>query len=177
MAYILSTPQKRSTVVTTQAIFSIVSIFLMFAVCTLAHIGVNHAQPLSLAAAGYPQIEGNLTTQMILQLNMSCCAISLAMGGICFMFSGIFNLSKYTIGLSGTFVGVSILANMLTMFGSLGVDVLSNFKYITICSLYDFKNILLSGSDWIPKMIIALIVGLVGYVIGSVWFSKKDLPM
>lgn len=177
MAYVLSTPLKRRTVVITQSIFAALSVIMMFIVTTVVHIIANQVSPLDLAISGFPSVGGNLTAQMIIKLNLSCCAISLAMSGICFMLSGIFNLSKYAIGTAGTFVGVSILANMLTMFGSLGVKALENFKYLTICSLYDFKNILLDGSDWIPKMIVALVIGLVGYLVGSVWFSKKDLPM
>lgn len=177
MAYILSTPKKRSTIVITQAIFSIVSIIAMFVVATVAHIIVNNIEPLDLAICGFPSVGGNLTTAMILKLNLSAMAVSIGMGGICFMFSGIFNLSKYSIGASGTFVGVMILANMLTMFGSLGVSALNNFKYITICTLYNFKDILLNGNTWIGQMGIALAIGIVGYLIGGITFCKKDLPM
>ena len=45
MAYILSTPIRRETVVFTQSVFMVVSLVLMFAVETLAHIAVNTAAP------------------------------------------------------------------------------------------------------------------------------------
>ncbi|MBQ7370519.1 MAG: hypothetical protein IJW67_01315, partial [Blautia sp.] len=103
--------------------------------------------------------------------------VCLAMSGVCYMFSGIFNLSKYSIGFGGTFVGISVLANMMAMFGSLGVEALENFKYLSICTLYDYKSILLGTDDWITKGIAALIVAVVSYTIGTVTFCKKDLPL
>lgn len=127
MAYVLSTPKRRSTVVMTQLVFSVGTVFLMFLITTVAHIGVNAANPLSLAAAGYADLAGDLTAAMILKINCSAFLVCLAMSGICFMFSGIFNQAKYSMGFSGTFVGVSILANMMAMFGSLGVKALANF--------------------------------------------------
>ncbi len=82
------------------------------------------------------------TAKMILQVNISALMVCIALAAVCFMFSGIFSSSKYSIGFSGAFVGVSILANMLAMFGRLGVDALSSFKYLTICSFYDYQSVL-----------------------------------
>lgn len=93
------------------------------------------------------------------------------------MFSGIFNRSKHAIGFSGTLVGVCILAGMMGMFGSLGIDSLENFKYATLFTLYDYTSVLSSGDDWIMKAVAAGVIALVGYIIGSVRFSKKDLPL
>ena len=88
-----------------------------------------------------------------------------------------FNSTKYSIGLSGTFVGVNILANMLSMFGNLGVGSLDKFKYLTICSFYDYQSVLFSENDWITKMIFPAAIVIVALTIGSVVFKKKDLPL
>ena len=155
--------------------------FRLLAGLAVADIAVNANSPLSLAlagsGAGITGLEGDLTAEMIMKVNLSAMLVCLAMAGVCYMFSGIFNQSKYSLGISGTFVGVSVLANMMAMFGSLGVKALENFKYFSICTLYDYKSILMGGDDWIVKSIVALVIAVVSYAVGSVWFCKKDLPL
>jgi ABC-2 type transport system permease protein len=177
MAYVLSTPTRRFTVVFTQMVYLISSLVVMFAVQTVGHLIANNVTPISLAKLGYVQLAGNLTDTMILQVNISALMVCIAMAGICFLFSGIFNASKYSIGFSGTFIGVTVLANMLTMFGKLGVSGLGNFKYLTICSFYDYESVLSGVNDWIFKMIFPIGIVIVAYIIGSTWFCKKDLPL
>ena len=179
MAYVLSTPTGRKKVVLTQMIFAIVSTCLMFVVNAVVHSAVNASGPLAIAVAtgGSVAVAGDLTTKMILLTNLSACAACIAVSGICFMFSGIFNRTKYSIGFSGVLVGICILAGMMGMFGALGVDSLGNFKYATLFTLYDYQSVLLGTDDWIAKTIAALAIGLAGYVIGGVRFCKKDLPL
>ena len=177
MAYVLSTPTRRSTVVFTQMIYLTGSLLVMFAVETVGHLIVNNATPIALAKLGYPKLAGNLTTTMILQVNISALMVCIAMAGVCFLFSGIFSASKYSIGFSGTFIGVTILANMLAMFGKLGVGGLDNFRYLTICSFYDYESVLFGVNDWIFKMIFPIGIAVVTYAIGSIWFCKKDLTL
>jgi len=177
MAYVLSTPTRRSTVVFTQMIYLTGSLVVMFAVQTIGHLITNTVTPVALAKLGYPQLAGNLTNTMILQVNISALMVCIAMAGVCFLFSGIFSASKYSIGFSGVFIGVMILANMLAMFGSLGVGGLDNFKYLTICSFYDAKSVLYGLNEWIFKMIFPIGIAVVSFGIGSVWFCKKDLPL
>lgn len=177
MAYVLSTPIKRSTVAFTQIFYMIVSLVLMFGIQTAAHIIANAATPISFETLGYMQLSGDITIQMILQINLSALMVCIALSAVCFMFSGIFNTTKFSIGLSGTFVGVSILGNMLAMFGSLGVSGLDNFKYITICTFYDYESVLFGNNDWIVKMIAPAAIALVAFMIGSIVFKKKDLPL
>lgn len=177
MAYVLSTPRRRSTVVMTQLIYSVGTVLLMFFIITVAHVAVNAVEPISLSTAGYSGLVGDLTTAMIVKINLSAFLVCLAMAGVCYMFSGIFNQSKYSLGFSGTFVGVSVLANMMAMFGSLGISALENFKYVSICTLYDYESILMGGDDWIAKSGTALIIAIVTYAVGAAWFCKKDLPL
>lgn len=180
MAYVLSTPIKRTTVVFTQIIFLVLSLVAMFGIQTVAHLGVNAAKPISIALAmgkADMPIEGDLTAKMIAQVNLSALMVCIALAAVCFMFSGIFNSSKYSIGLSGTFIGVSILSNMLAMFGKLGVGGLDKFRYLTICSFYDYQSVLFGNNDWIQKMIYPIAIAVVAFAIGSVVFKKKDLPL
>ena len=177
MAYILSTPIKRSTVTFTQLTFLISSLAAMFGIQTLVHVAANSISPISMSTLGYTMLSGDLTSTMILQVNLSAFMVSIALAAVCFMFSGIFSSSKYSIGFSGVFIGVSILANMLAMFGQLGVDALSNFKYLTICSFYDYQSVLFSNNDWIVKMIFPAAIAAIAFAAGSMVFRKKDLPL
>ena len=177
MAYVLATPTKRSTVTFTQAFYLVNSLVAMFAVQTIAHLATNAAKPIALGELGYTMLRGDLSSKMIAQVNLSALMVCIALSAVCFMFSGIFSSSKYSIGLSGTFVGVSILANMLAMFGNLGVDGLKNFKYLTICSFYDYQSVLFSGNEWITKLIFPAAIAVAAFGIGELCFSKKDLPL
>ena len=188
MAYVLSTPIKRMSVVFTQMVFLVGSLVGMFGVMTLVHLAVNQAKPITLATAMgmgatggndamSAMMTGDLTSSMILKVNLSALVVCIAMAAVCFAFSGIFSSSKYSVGLSGSFVGVTILANMLAMFGSMGVSGLDKFKYLTICSFYDYKSVLLSDNDWIFKMIFPALISLAAFTAGAVVFKKKDLPL
>ncbi len=177
MAYVLSTPTRRSTVVFTQLVYLIGSLVVMFAIQTIGHLIVNNISPISLSVLDYSSLSGNLTSAMILDVNLSALMVCIAMAGVCFLFSGIFSSSKYSIGFSGTFIGVMILANMLAMFGKLGVGGLENFKYFTICSFYDYESVLTGLNDWIVKMIYPAVIAVISFAVGSGWFCKKDLPL
>ena len=180
MAYVLSTPIKRSAVTFTQAVFLVGSLAAMFGIEMLLHLAVNSAKPITIATAlgdSTLPIQGDLTTTMIIQVNLSAFVVCVAIAAVCFMFSGIFNSTKYSIGLSGTFVGVTILANMLSMFGKLGVGGLEKFKYLTVCSFYDYQSVLFSENDWIIKMVYPAAIAVAALMIGSVVFKKKDLPL
>lgn len=63
------------------------------------------------------------------------------------------------------------------MFGKLGVDGLSNFKYLSICSFYDYQSVLLKTDTWATNMIYPVIIAIVAFVIGLIVFKKKDLPL
>ena len=177
MAYVLSAPIKRSTVTFTQSFYLVNSLIAMFGIMTGAHLLVNRASPISLATLGYTMLPGDLTGKMILQVNLSALMVCIALAAVCFMFSGVFSSSKYAIGLSGTFIGVNILANMLAMFGRLGVEGLDKFKYLTIVSFYDYQSVLFSTNDWIEKLIYPAAIAVAAFALGSAVFSKKDLPL
>lgn len=178
MAYVLSTPTRRSAVVFTQSIFMIASVTAMFTIMTSAHLIVNMMNSAALAKFGYIGLTGDLTQSMILKINLSAMIVCLAMAGICFAFSAIFNTSKNTLSLSGGFLGVMILGNMLAMFGKLGnISQLTNLRYVTLCSFFDYESVLFGSSDWIPKMIIPAAIAVIGFIAGGMVFRKKDLPL
>lgn len=181
MAYVLSTPKRRITVCGTQMIFQVSTIVIMFAVTTVMHLIVNAAAPLDLAVAAAVlkiNVSGTLTAGQIVLMNLASCAACLALGGLCYMFSGIFNLSKYSTGCSGIVCGVSILGSLFGMFGSmLNVDALAFFKYISVYSFFNVESILTGTSAGIVLIVVALAISVVAYTVGTWRFCKKDLPL
>lgn len=107
MAYILSTPVKRSTVAITQAVYFVGSIFIMYFVNAAAHIT---------SAAIFSDVSG-WDIGMIVKLNLGLFVLLLAYSGITFIFSSIFNLSKNTIAVGGGIVGLFVLLPIVSMFG------------------------------------------------------------
>lgn len=181
MAYVLSTPKRRITVCSTQMIFQISTIIIMFAVTTVMHLIVNAISPLDLASAAAIlkiDVTGTLTAGQVVIMNLSSCAACLALSGLCYMFSGIFNLSKYSTGCSGIVCGVSILGSLFGMFGSmLNVDALAFFKYVSVYSFFDVESILTGSSVWIILFVIAIVISAAAYTAGTWRFCKKDLPL
>lgn len=181
MAYVLSTPKRRITVCATQMIFQVGTIIIMFAVTTVMHLIVNAISPLDLASAAAIlkiDVAGTLTAGQVVIMNLSSCAACLALSGLCYMFSGIFNLSKYSTGASGALCGVSILGSLFGMFGSmLNVDALAFFKYVSVYSFFDVESILTGGTTWIILLVVALVISIAAYAVGTWRFCKKDLPL
>ena len=63
-----------------------------------------------------------------------------------------------------------------------GADLLGIFNKLTIISLFDARAIQTIGTSgvdigFIPGLIILAVIAIVCYVVGSVEFCKKDLPL
>lgn len=165
MAYILSTPIKRSTVVITQLSYFVGSLIVTFASLTLNFLACNQL------------IDGSLTSEAILHLNIGALMAALALSGICFMTSGIFNLSKYSIGTGGMIVVAFLLLALIGSFSNYGVEGLDIFKNLTILSLFNISDILANNNDWIYQAAILGGIATLTSGIGAVTFTKKDLPL
>lgn len=173
MAYVLSTSVKRNTVVFTQAMYLIGSLFAMFA-CT----SVTSVICFSLAEA-----DTSLTYGKLLLLNLNAFLAAFAMSGISFFASCWFNRSKYSIGFGGGLNMFFLVASMLGLFGStvmpsiMRMDSLNGFNYVTIISLFDASGILAGDLSFLWKMAVLVVVGAVLYIAGGIRFRKKDLPL
>lgn len=166
MAYILSTPIRRSTVAITQMAYMIGSLAVTFATTTITFLIANN-----LSDAG-------MDTNTIIYLNIGAFVAALALSGICFLSSGVFNLSKYSIGTGGMIVVAFLLLALIGSFSNYGVSAdLDIFNNLTIISLYDIQEILQGSNDWIPKLAVLGLIAAGTYGIGSVAFVRKDLPL
>ena len=168
MAYVLSSPIKRKYVAITQILFLVSTLFVTYFVTTLVHILVK-------ASVG----SNSLSYSNIILLNLLSFLTTLSISGICFMFSGIFNRSKYSIGAGGMTAVFFILMSMMAMFGGLSPQMssLSNFKYLTIITLCNNNSIISGDLKWVIDAIILLVASIATYSVGVIWFNKKNLPL
>ena len=173
MAYILSTSTKRKTVVFTQAMYLILSLFAMFTCTSIV----------SVICLAIVDVETKLNFGKILLLNLGAFIVMFAMSGICFFTSCWFNRSKRSMAIGGGLNMFFLVATMLGLFGSevipsiVRMDALNAFNYVSIISLFDVINILQGGYTYVWKFIILIASGIILYIVGSKKFETKDLPL
>lgn len=173
MAYVLSTSTKRITVVFTQAVYLVGSLFAMFCLTT-----ATGCVCLSVVSEEVELTYGNL-----ILLNLGAFLVLFALSGLCFFTSCVFDRSKRSMALGGGLSIFALVAAMLGLFGSpvipsvVRLEALNYFNYATIISLFDVISIMSGTSAFVWKFVILAVCGIVGYVVGSVRFIKKDLPL
>lgn len=177
MAYVLSTPTKRSAVAITQMVFMLVVPFLMIAVVCATRIGTTFMFYDEVNVPGILALFGG----MYILVEAVC--------GLCYMGSCLFSQSKKSMAFGGGLAVWFFLASMIGLFGSenmvnsgMGVEELSIFNKLTLVGLYDVDALATVGTSnvdtaFVWKLLILLAVAVVCYTIGAVRFSKKDLPL
>lgn len=162
MAYLLSTPTKRSTVVRTQAVYLVMSLIVMFLIVTVSGIvSINVFQS---------EIDINMTEYLM--LNLGLFLLMFATSGISFFFSCLFNLTKNSLAFGA---GIPMAFFLLKLMGDVDSS-LEGLKYVSLNTLFDTNAITTSGSYSIQFIILA-VVGLALYILGMRVFMKKDLPL
>ncbi len=173
MAYVLSTSTRRSTVVFTQAVYLIGSLLAMF--------GLTTATGFVCLAIVNEDVE--LTYGKLALLNVGAFLVLFALSGLCFFTSCVFDRSKRSMAIGGGLSIFALVAAMLGLFGSpvipsvVRLDALNHFNYTTIISLFDVISIMDETGVFIWKFCILAVLGLLGYIVGSMRFTKKDLPL
>ncbi len=173
MAYVLSTSTKRITVVFTQAVYLIGSLFAMFSLTT-----ITGCVCLSMVTE-----DVELTYGKLILLNVGAFLVLLALSGLCFFTSCVFDRSKRSMAIGGGLSIFALVAAMLGLFGSpvipsvVRLESLNYFNYTTIISLFDVVSIIDGTGTFIWKYIILGVCGILGYILGSLRFTKKDLPL
>lgn len=173
MAYVLSTSTKRKTVVFTQAVYLIGSLFAMFCLTTVTGC-------VCLAIVGQ---DVTLTYGDLALLNLGAFLVLFALSGLCFLTSCWFDRSKRSMAVGGGLSIFALVAAMLGLFGSpiipsvVRMDALNAFNYVTVISLFDVVSIIDAGTAFIWKFVVLLALGAAGYAIGWARFVKKDLPL
>lgn len=193
MAYILSTPTNRKTVVRTQYVFMIVSLIAMYTVITLgAYISGSIAyfitKPTNINF-------GTLTLRTFLYCFGSFAAM-FGLTGICFGASCWFNKSSNSVAVGGGACVLAFLCCILGLFGNkvfvsvgVGVQAMNFFNYLTIYTLIDTEAMsnfakAVTGAyggvmtlNWLWECAILFVLGAVLAFAGAFKFVKKDLPL
>lgn len=174
MAYILSTSTKRNQVVFTQAVYLVGSLFAMCVMTTIT----------SMVCLFFVQGEGvTLDYADLALLNLGMFITLFAMSGISFLASCWFNRSKHSMSLGGGLNMFFLVATMLGLFGSevlpsiVRLDSLNFFNFCTIISFFDDMSMIAGTAEFIYKLAILCVIGVVCYIVGAFKFNKKDLPL
>lgn len=192
LAYVLSTPTSRRTVLRTHALYMFLSVLAMYVVILVSAVG-------SEAIAGAIRISNGGSTNMIplrtILYTFASFAAMIGLTGICFGASAYFNKSNQSIAVGGGICVLSFLGIILGLFGNkifvavgIGVEAMSIFNYVSLFSLINTDSISefskyasgLGGSNslmWIWEILILFVIGGVAALVGSIKFTKKDLPL
>ena len=177
MAYVLSTPTKRSAVAVTQMVFLLVVPLLIIGIVGATRIGTSFLF--------YDEV--NVAGMVALFIGMYI--LVEAVCGLCYMGSCLFSQSKKSMAFGGGLAVWFFLASMIGLFGSenmvntgMGVEELSIFNKLTLVGLYDVDALATIGTGSVDtaffwKLLVLVAVAVVSYAVGAVRFSKKDLPL
>lgn len=194
MAYILSTPTNRKTVVRTQYIFLLLTIFVMYIAITIAAVSSELVSYL-ISKAQNPDSISNYSPVTTLLFCLGSFFAMFALSGICFGASAFFNKANNSVTVGGGACILSFLCCILGLFGNevfvavgIGVKAMSVFNYLSLFTLVDNTSMsnfakAISGLDvaisyaWIWKLGILFAIGAVFAYIGGRHFVKKDLPL
>lgn len=194
MAYILSTPTNRKTIVRTQYIFLLTSIVAMYIVITISAVA-SEGFSFLMSKLANPDDVGNWNPSITLLFCLGSFLAMFALMGICFGASAFFNKSSNSLTVGGGACILSFLCCILGLFGNevfvavgIGVKAMSFFNFLSLFTLVDNSSMSafaksLSGYDvaisfdWIWKLGILLAIGIVFAYVGGRRFVKKDLPL
>ena len=194
MAYILSTPTNRKTVVRTQYIFLLFTVTVMYVAITGAAVA-SEGISFAISKANNPDkiATWNPTTTLLFCLGSFFAMFALT--GICFGASSFFNKSSNSLAVGGGACILSFLCCILGLFGNevfvavgVGVKAMGFFNYLSLFSLVDNTSMsafskaiqgydVAISFDWTWKLAILFVVGVVFAYIGGRRFQKKDLPL
>ncbi len=177
MAYVLSTPTKRSAVAITQMIFMIVVPLLIIAI-----VGTTRMISTYL-------FFDEVNVKSIIALFIGMYLLVEAVSAICYMASCVFSQSKKSMGVGGGLTVWFFLASLLGMFGldmmvdmGMGAAELGIFNKLTLIGLYDVEALSTVGTanvdtSFIWKLGVLLAITVFCYAFGAMRFKKKDLPL
>lgn len=195
MAYVLSTPTNRKTVVRTQYFFLLLSIIAMYIAITVSAVASEGISTLIVAQKGNP------VKWIPVRTLLFCLGSFVAMfgiSGICFGASCFFNKQAYSIAVGGGICVLSFICCIMGLFGNeafvavgIGVKSMYYFNYLSLFYLIDtssmsslcnalfVKDVELTANcfNWIWELGILLVIGIVFAYVGGRRFVKKDLPL
>lgn len=179
LAFTLSSPIKRTTIIMTKAVYQLLAITLMFVILFLFGLC---AREISIACGG----DDFVTSFSIMDLclyTLGAYLVTVAISGICFLASTIFNKTKYSIGVGGGLSIFFLVSSILGLFGldamplALRIDSMNFFNYFTIIRLFDVQAVMDGNVIFYYKLIGLVLIALITYISSFIIFKKKDLPL
>ena len=174
MAYILSTPTKRSKVTITQMIYLILAVLLMYVcICTTSVVCMEIIK----------DSEITITIEEMIKFNIGAFFVMFAVSGICYLSSAIFNREKNSISVGGGLTMFFLVCSILGLFGekvipsAIRIEAMNYFNYASIISFFNVNSMLNGTNDYMVGLAILFAIGIVTYIIGIIKFDKKDLPL
>ena len=174
MAYILSTPTKRSKVTITQMIYLILAVLLMYVcICTTSIVCMEIIK----------DSEITITIEEMIKFNIGAFFVMFAVSGICYLSSAIFNREKNSISVGGGLTMFFLVCSILGLFGekvipsAIRIEAMNYFNYASIISFFNVNSMLNGTNDYMVGLAILFAIGIVTYIIGIIKFDKKDLPL
>ena len=174
MAYILSTPTKRSKVTITQMIYLILGVLLMYVcICTTSIVCMEIIK----------DSEITITIEEMIKFNIGAFFVMFAVSGICYLSSAIFNREKNSISVGGGLTMFFLVCSILGLFGekvipsAIRIEAMNYFNYASIISFFNVNSMLNGTNDYMVGLAILFAIGIVTYIIGIIKFDKKDLPL
>lgn len=161
MAYLLSTPNTRTKIAITQALYLLISITFIISLVTA--VGVCISQIL------YP---GELDIKGFIVLNLGVLLLYYALTGIGFFASCLFSDSKNSLMLGA---GLPVAFLVLQMLSNVGEST-EFVKYFTIYTLFDARKIT-ANEGFFLSFIILGVLAICMYVAGVIAFKKRNLPL
>ena len=160
MAYLLATPNTRKKIATTQAVFVITSITLIFIFQVIMGIVICESM-----------FSGLLEIDNYILLNVVTLLVSLVIAGIGFVSSCYFSETRYSLAFGAGIPIGFVLLNML----SGANEKLEGLRYFTVYSLIDITKIFNDSSFVLMTSVSLLVATVVLFGIGIYIFDKKSL--
>jgi len=180
LAFTLSTPIKRRTIVFTQAAYLVFSLILNYLILFGASVG---SRALAIALGGNDLLVSAPISQIAL-FAFGAFSVMLAITGINFLTSCWFNKTKYAVGIGGGLTVYFLITSILGFFGSrtmplaLRLSSMNFFNNVTIISLFDVQAAIEGDyALYFIKLLPLFAIALACFIVGCIRFSKKDLPL
>lgn len=180
LAFTLSTPVKRTTVVFSDMAYMLYAETAMYLVLALGSI-IARAVGI---ATGSTDLISSLPIAMLLEYIFGSYMVMIAVSGICFCASAIFNKTRYSMGVGGGIPIFSLVAAIMGLFGSeampstIRIDAMGYFNYVSIMSLFDAEAVTDGNlALFFYKLLGLLAIAVLAYGTGIFVFDKKDLPL
>lgn len=161
MAYLLSTPNSRVTIIVTQALYMLGSVTDLFILITASGLLLSHIM--------FP---GQLDVGGFLLLNLVSLLLFYALSGICFLCSSVFDDTKYSLAFGAGIPLFFFFVNMLA-------NVSNQYSWLAYLSLFSLLNPadLLAGTYTAWIFIIPIIIALATYTGAVTIFNRRSLPL